>query len=117
MIDGLVKDLKQEQVVDDEKKGYCNAELDESEDKKKGLDHDISDLNKAIADAEDSISTIASEIKALKDGIKKLDKSVSDATATRKAEHDDYVETLAANSGAKQLLEYAKKRLNKFYNP
>jgi hypothetical protein len=46
-----------------------------------------------------------------------LDKSVTDATATRKNEHDDFVETLAANSAAKDILAFAKNRLNKFYNP
>merc|ERR1711885_128581 len=51
------------------------------------------------------------------DGVKALDKSVADATDTRKKEHDDYVETLAANSAAKDLLGFAKNRLNKFYNP
>merc|ERR1719174_3498675 len=99
------------------KKSYCLAEFDKAEDKHKGLELDISDLSKAIADAEESISTLASEIEALEDGIKKLDKSVSEATDARKEEHDDYVETLAANSAAKDLLEFAKNRLNKFYNP
>jgi len=92
-------------------------ELDKAEDKKKGLDLDISDLDKAIADAEESISTLKSEIAALQDGIKKLDKSVAEATTTRKEEHDDFVETLAANTAAKDLLAFAKNRLNKFYNP
>merc|ERR1719199_577845 len=117
MIDNLVVDLKAEQGVDDDKKKYCLAEFDKAEDKKKGLDLDISDLGKAIADAEESISTLKSEIAALNDGIKALDKSVAEATETRKKEHDDYVETLAANSAAKDLLGFAKNRLNKFYNP
>merc|ERR1719335_589312 len=97
MIDDLVVDLKAEQGVDNDKKAYCLAELDKSEDKKKGLDLDISDLDKAIEDEEESIATLKSELEALEDGIKKLDKSVSEATATRKEEHDDYVSTLAAN--------------------
>merc|ERR1712139_554928 len=46
-----------------------------------------------------------------------LDKSVAEATATRKEEHDDYVATLASNNAAKDLLAFAKNRLNKFYNP
>merc|ERR1719247_3385663 len=117
MIDDLVVDLKAEQGVDNDKKAYCLAELDKAEDKKKGLDLDISDLDKAIADAEESISTLKSELAALADGIKKLDKQVSEATATRKEEHDDFVETLAANTAAKDLLAFAKNRLNKFYNP
>merc|ERR1719169_167886 len=113
MIDGLVADLKAEQGVDSDKKTYCLAELDKAEDKKKGLDLDISDLDKSIADAEESIATLKSEIAALQDGIKKLDKSVAEATATRKEEHDDYVEALAANTAAKDLLGFAKNRLNK----
>jgi len=117
MIDNLVVELKAEQGIDADKKSYCLAEFDKAEDKKKGLDLDISDLGKAIEDAEESIATLASEIKALNDGIKALDKSVEEATATRKEEHDDFVSTLAANSAAKDLLGFAKNRLNKFYNP
>jgi len=116
MIDELVVDLKKEQGVDDEKKSYCLAELDKAEDKKKGLDWDISDLEKAIADETETIATLKSEIEALVDGIKALDKSVAEATETRKSEHDDYVSTLAANTAAKDLLDFAKNRLNKFYN-
>jgi len=117
MIDDLVVDLKAEQGVDDDKKKYCLAEFDKAEDKAKGLALDISDLEKAIADGEESISALKSEIAALQDGIKALDKSVADATDTRKKEHDDYVETLAANNAAKDILGFAKNRLNKFYNP
>merc|ERR1719316_1002102 len=102
MIDELVVELKAEQKL---------------EDKKKGLEWDIEDLSKAIADEEEAIATLKSEIEALEEGIKELDKSVAEATETRKAEHDDYVETLAANTAAKDLLEFAKNRLNKFYNP
>merc|ERR1719217_590029 len=50
MIDGLVRDLKAEQVVDDDKKKYCLAEFDKAEDTKKELELDISDLSKAIED-------------------------------------------------------------------
>merc|ERR1719379_1955590 len=117
MIDNLVRDLKAEQSVDEDKKQYCEAEFDKAEDKAKELALDISDLNKAIDDANESIATLKSEIKALQDGIKALDKSVAEATATRKEEHDDFVETLAANTAAKDLLGFAKNRLNKFYNP
>merc|ERR1719316_1019184 len=100
MIDGLVVDLQNDQKVDDDKKAYCLDEFDKAEDKKKGLDLDISDLEKAIEDGKESIATFKSEIEALSDGIKKLDKQVSEATTTRKEEHDDYVETLAANTAA-----------------
>merc|ERR1719329_1184813 len=117
MIDNLVVELKAEQGMDNDKKAYCEAELDKAEDKEKGLKLDISDLEKAIEDGTESIATLKSEIEALNDGIKALDKSVAEATATRKEEHDDFVSTLAANNAAKDLLGFAKNRLNKFYNP
>jgi septal ring factor EnvC (AmiA/AmiB activator) len=117
MIDNLVVELKAEQGMDNDKKAYCLAELDKAEDKHKSLEQDVSDLEKAIADAEESITTLAGEIKALSKSIKDLDKNVAEATSARKAEHDDYVENLAANTAAKDVLDFAKNRLNKFYNP
>merc|ERR1719272_1046546 len=70
MIDEMTATLKQEQVDDDSKKEYCAIEFDNAEDKKKGLDRSISDLETAIAQAEDGISTLMEEIKALEAGIK-----------------------------------------------
>merc|ERR1719265_1459720 len=117
MIDNLVVELKAEQGVDNDKKEYCLAEIDKAEDKAKELSLDIADLDKALEDGKEQIAALKAEISALEDGIKALDKSVAEATATRKAEHDDYVETLAQNNAAKDILAFAKNRLNKFYNP
>jgi len=117
MIDELVTDLKKEQVDDDNKMEYCSEQLDVSDDKKKGLERKISDLNTAIATGEESIATLADEIAALKNGIAQLDKSVAEATGNRKAEHEEYEDLIAANSAAKEVLNLAKNRLNQFYNP
>merc|ERR1719305_2269043 len=117
MIDDLVALLAKEQAEDDKKKAWCESELDTKDDEKKALEHDISDLEKAIADAEETIATLKSEIEALEDGIKALDKSVEEATEQRKAEHEDFVETTAANNAAKDLIGFAKNRMMKFYNP
>merc|ERR1719456_855823 len=117
MIDDLVVELKAEQGIDNDKKSYCLAEIDKAEDKKKGLEADVVDLGKAIEDGKEQIASLAGQIKALTKGIKDLDASVAEATETRKEEHDNYVETLAANNGAKDLLGFAKNRLQKFYNP
>jgi chromosome segregation ATPase len=114
MIDDLVVVLGKEQKTDDEKKEYCEAEFDKAEDTAKELKLDIGDLEKAIADGKESIEQFTSEIEALTDGIKKLDKSVAEATETRKEEHEEFVSTLASNNAAKDLLGFAKNRLNKF---
>merc|ERR1719328_488625 len=54
---------------------------------------------------------------ALSAGIKDLDKSVAEATAQRKDEHAEYKDLMASDSAAKELIGFAKNRLNKFYNP
>jgi len=117
MIDELVGTLQKEQTEDDAKKVWCEAELDKNEDAKKGLLQDETDLETAIEDAKESISTLKVEIEALDDGIKALDKEVATATETRQEEHENYVETLTGNTAAVDLLNFAKNRLNKFYNP
>merc|ERR1719433_2572156 len=63
------------------------------------------------------IATLVDEIGSLEDGIKKLDKMVVEATDDRKAEHKTYVEAMAADTAAKELIGVAKNRLAKFYNP
>merc|ERR1719453_2864699 len=109
--------LKKEQVDDDNKKEYCEAQIDQSEDKVKELELSVSDLAKAIADAKESIATLKEEIEALEDGIKTLDKQVAEATEQRKEDHAEAVETLTNDNAAKELIGIAKNRMNKFYNP
>jgi hypothetical protein len=117
MIDEMTALLKKEQVDDDDKKAYCEGLIDQTEDKVKELELTVSDLTKAVADAKEGIATLSSEIEALEDGIKKLDKQVAEATEQRKSEHADSVETITNDNAAKELIEIAKNRLNKFYNP
>jgi len=117
MIDDMVALLGREQVDDDDKKAYCEANLDKAEDEKKALDNTIADLEKAIEADKDSIAKLASEISALISGIKALDKSVSEATENRKAENAEYKSTMAADKAAKELIGLAKNRMMQFYNP
>merc|ERR1719359_1047444 len=63
------------------------------------------------------IATTVDEIDALEDGIKALDKSVVEATENRKTEHTTYVDTMAADNAAKDVIGVAKNRLAKFYTP
>jgi len=117
LIDDLVEVLAKEQQDDDHKKEYCEKTLDKTEDKKKELEQMISDLDISIDDETETIKTLTEEIKALTDGIAALDKAVTEATETRKEEHEAYLELMQQDSAAKELLGIAKNRLNKFYNP
>merc|ERR1719291_1407164 len=109
--------LGEEQKGDDDKKAFCEAELDKAEDKLKGLNIKISDLEKALEEANGQIATLTDEVAALTKAIAQLDKEVADATQMRKEEHAENEETVANDSAAKQLLEIAKNRLAKFYTP
>jgi len=117
MIDDMVALLGKEQAGDDQKKAYCETELDKNEDSKKELDLQASDLGKAIEDAEGTIATLTDEVAALTKGIKDLDAKVAEATENRKAENAQAKETLSSNQEAKELLVLAVNRLNQFYNP
>jgi len=117
MIDSMVELMKQEQLDDESKKEYCAKQFDHADDKKKGLERTEGKLQAAIAEAKDSINTLKEEIAALGEGIVALDKSVADATDQRREENSDYKTLMVNNQAAKELLEFAKNRLNKFYNP
>merc|ERR1719253_1925416 len=117
LIDNMVSILGNEQADDDNKKEYCEKQLDLGDDKKKGLERDVKDLETTIADSSESIATLTDEIKALSEGIKALDKDVAESTETRKEKHDDFTELMAQDGAAKKLLGMAKNRLNKYYNP
>jgi len=117
MIDDMVALLAKEQQDDDHKKEYCEAQLDFTEDKTKELQHAIDDLDKTIVDSEETIKTLEEELESLEAGIKALDESVLEATKQRRKENAEYKDLMASNTAAKELIEFAKNRLNKFYNP
>merc|ERR1719291_170760 len=109
--------LKSEQAGDDQKKLYCETELDKSEDTGKELENAIEVSQTAIEELKGAIATWTDEIIALKASISALDKSVAEATKLRKEENADYKDLMKNNKAAKDVLLWAKNRLNKFYNP
>jgi len=117
MIDDMVTLMKQEQLDDDHKKEYCMGQFDIADDKKKELVRAEGKLTVAIDDAKESVATLTDEIKALGEGITELDKTVAEATVNRKEENSDFKSLYASDSAAKEILAFAKNRLNKFYNP
>merc|ERR1719161_904651 len=98
-------------------KAYCEQEFDSADDKKKALERSISDLEKVIAEDKEMVATFTSEIEALNEGIHALDRAVAEATEQRKEEHAEYAAQLAANHAAAEIIDFAKNRMNKFYNP
>jgi chromosome segregation ATPase len=115
MVDDMVAVLGDEQKEDDEKKEYCNKEIDAGEDKLKVVQQLARDADTAIKDAKGAIQTLESEIAGLVGGLALLDKAVSEATAQRKKENAAFKVVKAGNAAAGELIKMAKARLAKFY--
>merc|ERR1719296_419481 len=117
MIDSMVANLHKEQKGDDDLKAYCESSLDKADDRRKVQENSIHDSEVAISEMEGAIAQLAEEIAALTAGVKALDKSVAEATELRQQENADFKKLTSDDSTAKELLQFAKNRLNKFYNP
>jgi glycerol-3-phosphate cytidylyltransferase-like family protein len=115
MIDEMIAVMGTEQSDDDDKKAYCEKEIDAAEDKVKVFQQQAKDADTAIKDAKESIATLESESIALVGGIALLDQAVQEATAQRKKENDAFKQLESSNQMAGKLIGMAKARLAKFY--
>jgi len=117
LIDKMAATLKGEQGTDDAKKTYCLAEFDKADDQKKALTRKVADAQTAIEDSKESLASLVEEIKQLQADVVELDAQVAESTAQRQNENAISKQTMAENVAAKGLIEMAKNRMNKFYNP
>merc|ERR1719253_1063463 len=115
MIDDMVALLKKEEAADHKKKDYCESELSETDLAIKSLHQDMSDLDKAIGDVHGKLDALVEEIKWKEASIENLDKQVAAATQQRKGEHQEFMECVASNNAAKEILTMAKDRLGQVY--
>jgi len=117
MIDELVVILGKDQSEDDKSKTFCEDELEKTTDEQAAAKEKKAGIEASIAEATDAVSALTDEIATLEQDIKDLDKAVAQATEQRKEEHADFNEMQQLNEAAMQLIEKAKNRLQKFYNP
>merc|ERR1719155_114611 len=116
-IDGMIDVLGKEQTDDDTQKVFCDEEFTKSAAEKKETEDTLASLAASIEEMSATVATLKSEIETLTAEIKTLDKAVAEATEQRKEEHAVFLQTQAEGSAAVQLIEAAKNKLNKFYNP
>merc|ERR1719258_73108 len=116
-IDGMIDVLGKEQADDDKQKVFCDEEFTKSAATKKETEEKLASLAASIEEMSATVATLKSEIETLTAEIKALDKAVAEATEQRKEEHAMFLKAQAEGSAAVQLVEAAKNKLNKFYNP
>merc|ERR1719305_382313 len=117
MIDDMVVILGKDQADDDKSKTFCEDELEKTSDEQKAATDKKAQVEAEMAEATDAVEALGDAIATLQQDIKDLDKSVAQATEQRKEEHADFLEMMQLNEAAVQLVEKAKNRLQKFYNP
>merc|ERR1719441_54287 len=113
----MIDVLGKEQADDDKQKKFCDAELTKSDAEKKETEDTLASLAASIEEMSATVATLKSEIETLTAEIKALDKAIAEATEQRKEEHAMFLQAQAEGSAAVQLIEAAKNKLNKFYNP
>jgi chromosome segregation ATPase len=117
MIDDMVKLLKEEQKSDETTQIWCQDELRNNEAETKETKTTIAALASEIESLEASIAEKKEVIEKKTVEVAELDKSVQDAGVQRKKENDEFNALMSLNNSAVQLIEKAKNKLNKFYNP
>jgi DNA repair exonuclease SbcCD ATPase subunit len=113
----MIEVLKSEMEADEKKKEWCTDELEKSEAERTRKQETLDQATAAIAETEDEIAGVSDEIKTLETEIVDIDKEVAGSTEQRKKEHAEYTENAQMTDVAVSLLEKAKNRLQKFYNP
>jgi septal ring factor EnvC (AmiA/AmiB activator) len=117
MIDDMITLLGTEQKDDEKHRDFCNAEFDSSDDEQKAEQRKLASLVSSISELNDEIASIKEQVAAHNAEVAALDKSVTEATAQRKAEHEEYTQKVQLNEAAIQLIFKATNKLNQFYNP
>jgi hypothetical protein len=117
MIDDLVEVEKKEQTDDDTEKPWCNGEFDKSSREETSEKHEIEVLEADLAQKTDQLAEYEEDIATMSEQISELDKAVADATEERKEGHEQYLEETHMSQVAVELVEKARQRMLKFYNP
>merc|ERR1719428_313559 len=117
MIDDMVVLLGKQQKEDEKQKAYCEDEFETAADEEAAAKTKLAQTDATLAELTDKIGTLMEEISGLTASIAALDKEVADATEQRKEEHAQYVAQMQMNEAAMGLVEKAKNRMQKFYNP
>merc|ERR1719191_668245 len=117
MINNMVEVLHNDDVNDEHKKDFCANETEAYYQLEQEKLHLVDQLTATIDKNTGELKAVVEDIKMLEEEIYTLDKEVSLATAQRKKEHTEFVNTFATMETARRLIDKAANRLQKFYNP
>merc|ERR1719428_1593376 len=114
-IDEMIVALKKTQEDEVVKKDFCNKELHENELKTTEKTNLKEDLTQAIADLETSKTTLADEIKTLKESVATAQTEMKRASELRLAANTEFQMTITDQKATQEILLKALDRLKAFY--
>jgi DNA repair exonuclease SbcCD ATPase subunit len=121
VVDGMINDmvhiLHDEDVDDEHKKEWCANETEKHEATKTEKQDLTDQLTHSIEEMDDELVQLKEDIKSIEEEVAANDKAVFEATALRKKEHQEFVDTFSTLDTARRLIDKAATRLHKFYNP
>merc|ERR1719408_473053 len=117
MIDDMVTLEGKEQKEDDEEKPWCEGEFTKASHEETVEKKEIESIEADLDEKADQVAQLEEEIKSMVEEIAELDKMVAEASEQRKEDHADFVSETQMSGVAVELVEKAKNRMNKFYNP
>jgi len=117
MINNMVEVLHNDDVNDEHEKEFCANETEAYYQLEQEKLHFVDQLSATIDKNTAELKMVDADIKALEEQIYTLDKEVSGATALRKDEHTEFVNTFATMETARRLIDKAANRMQEFYNP
>merc|ERR1719160_770993 len=117
MINNMVEVLHNDDVNDEHKKDFCANETESYYQLEQEKLHEVEITSATIETKTAELKKTVADIKFLEEEIATLDKEVSMATALRKKEHTEFVNSFATMDTARRLIDKAANRLQKFYNP
>jgi len=117
MIDDMVALLGKEQKDDDKQKSFCQDEFDRTADEEAAAKEKVAAITATIEEDTDALAQLTEEIATIQQEIKDIDKAVAQATEQRKEEHEESTNAAQMSQAALALVDKAKNRLKKFYQP
>jgi len=117
IIDDMIALLAREQKDDEGTKKYCVGQLHNAAGKAQDVAKSIKEQEANKDERAENLAAITDEVKSTQGEIKELDMLVADATSERKAQNVEFTQVMSGDTAAKEILQFAKKRLDQFYNP
>merc|ERR1719265_2671260 len=114
-MDKFMVELKKQQKDEYEKHEFCKKEIDANEDATKVKSQEKEDLEDTLAETENSIKKLTSEIDALKKEVGEMRVSLKRAGEDRKAENQEFQAQVADQRAVVNILNKVLARLKMFY--